>query len=53
MQEFKKEIAILKACRDPNVVAFLVGVGRPSGGGGCSSGHDWACCLQAAVPPLR
>lgn len=25
MNEFRREVAILKACRDPNIVAFLVG----------------------------
>lgn len=33
LNEFRREVAILKACRDPNIVAFLV-----SDGVGCGLG---------------
>ena len=43
-EDFKREIAILRACRDPNIVSFLVGgqacgrARRRAGGGGCEFG---------------
>ena len=55
LSEFRREVAILRSCRDPNVVSFLVRWGRGAGVGAgavhvrCSQPHHAAASAAAAA----